>query len=109
MEFSLFDSFLGALNTAQFSLRRASEEDFGQIASVVNASWEADLIDARVGEEDVARSWRYPQNFDPRFDAVVVEREGSVVGYGNVSWKQKANNLRIYTHNAFLLPEVPDR
>jgi mycothiol synthase len=94
-----------APNIPEFSFRRSNKRDFGQITSVINASWEADLIDARVSEEDVARAWRYPQNFDPVKDAVVVEREGSIVGYANVTWRQKPYDLRIYTHNAFLQPE----
>ena len=88
-----------------FLFRRPNERDFEQIANVVNASWKADLIDARISVEGVAQTWKYPQNFDPTKDAVVVERDGAVVGYGNVTWRQKPSNLRIYTHNAFLLPK----
>ena len=88
-----------------FLFRRPNERDFERIVNVVNASWRADLIDARISLEDVAQTWKYPQNFDPTKDAVVVERDGAVVGYGNVAWKQKLSNLRVYTHNAFLLPK----
>ena len=94
-----------ALNMSHLLFRRANERDFGQIANVINASWEADLIDARINWEDVARTWKHRENFDPVKDAVVVERDGAVIGYASVTWRQKLDNLRVYTHNAFLLPK----
>jgi len=105
MEFELAEGIPYAPRIPHFVFRRSSERDFGQIANVINASWEADLIDAQISEEDVARTWKHPENFDPTKDAVVVERDGAVIGYASVTWRQKLNNLRIYAHNAFLLPK----
>jgi mycothiol synthase len=102
----LAESIPGAPDMPPFLFRRFRDErDFGPIANIINASWEADLIDARISEEDLVQTWTYPQNFDPMKDAVLVERDGTVVGYSSVTWTQRPNNLRVYTHNAFLLPE----
>jgi mycothiol synthase len=95
-----------ASDIPNFLFRRFRDErDFGSIANVINASWEADLIDARTSGEDLARTWKHTQNFDPMKDAVLVERDDTVIGYASVTWRHKANNLRVYTHNCFLLPE----
>lgn len=102
----LAESVLGAPDIPCFLFRRFRDEgDFGVIANVINASWEADLIDARTSEEDLTQTWRHPQNFDPMKDAVLVEKDDTVVGYASLTWRQKTGNLRVYTHNAFLVPE----
>ena len=102
----MVESIPGAPDIHNFLFRRfRNESDLGPIANVINASWEADLIDARTCEEDLAQKWKYSQNFDPMKDVVLVEKDDTVIGYASVTWSQKPNNLRIYTHNAFLLPE----
>jgi len=89
MEFDVTESIPDAPNIPHFLFRHPNERDFEHMANVVNASWDADLIDARISEEGVAQAWKYPQNFDPTKGAIVVERDGAVVGHGNVTWRQK--------------------
>ncbi len=89
-----------------FLFRRFRDErDLGSIANVINASWEADLIDARTSGEELAQTWKHRSNFDTAKDAMLVEKDGNVIGCATVTWSQKPNRLRVYTHNAFLLPE----
>jgi len=79
--------------------------DFPAIASVSNASWEADLVDVNLNTEDLNEQFEQAINFDPVEDAVVVEIDGRIVGYCKVSWKRKLNDLIAYSPFVVLLPE----
>lgn len=78
--------------------------DIPKIVRVMNESWAADLSDLVITSDELIESYSHPQNFDPKNDILLVEVDRDLIGVGSVTWSDRRSGLRIYTHQAHLLP-----
>jgi len=80
-------------------------EDVPAMVKILNPSLKADLIDMVANEEDLRRSFETPTNMDPFEDMIVAEVDGELIGYSELTWRQRLKNARVYLHYAHLAPE----
>jgi mycothiol synthase len=78
--------------------------DIPKIVRVMNESWAADLSDLVITSDELIESYSHPQNFDPKKDLLLVEVDRDLIGVGSVTWSDRRSGLRVYTHQAHLLP-----
>lgn len=87
------------------------EVDFPAMAAVVAGCREWDRIDPRSEVEhipsagDLARVLAAMPGCDLDKNVLIVEGEGSVIGYNVISWCTEDDNTRLYCHRGYVLPE----
>jgi len=85
--------------------RYRGKKDLDGIAKVMNESWRADLVDAVTSASDIERDFRHATTYNPRTDMTVLEADGVIIGYGQISCRDQVEGYRSYFHLAHLLPE----
>lgn len=79
--------------------------DYAALAAVLSASQTADGIQRKVTAENLAEAFKHGLvNCDPYSDMILAEVAGELVGYGRGWWEEEDSSLRLYKHNAFLVP-----
>lgn len=76
------------------ALRPARRDDLSAVVAVMNAFDEATLGEPDTTEADIAAGWE-ESSFDLERDAVVAQRDGAVVGYGEVYDRGEAGRLEV--------------
>lgn len=95
-----------AVRDPAITLRRyRGSEDHSIIVDISHAYWDAVGIDSLISSEDVARTLKYLDNFNPQNNLIFAEVAGEPVGFTRVHWHQGSNGRRIYTHLTRLIPE----
>lgn len=79
--------------------------DIPKIVRVMNESWAADLSDLVITSDELIESYAHPQNFDPRKDLLLAEVDRELIGVGSVAWSDRRGDIRVYKHQAHLLPQ----
>jgi mycothiol synthase len=65
------------------------EEDFFNIAAVINASLTADGSKERITAEELINLYAHPAHWDPQQDIILVEVDGKLIGYANTEWREE--------------------
>jgi len=79
--------------------------DIPKIARVMNESWAGDLSDLVITSDELIESYSHPQNFDPKNGLLLMEVDRDLIGVGSVTWSDRRGGVRVYTHQAHLLPQ----
>lgn len=96
----------GAPAIPGLSFRRLPGEiNFKILAEVMQRSRDADLYELVETAEDVADDFRHIQNCDPCKDMLLVEVNGTAVGFCRCEWHSRPDGVRTYEHAAYLVPE----
>ena len=85
------------------------EDDLPAMLAVIEGSRIADQNDWVETLDQIKMSYRHLVNCDPREDALLVELDGSLIGYSRVFWSDEAEGNRLLCHFAILLPEQRGR
>jgi mycothiol synthase len=79
--------------------------DLAGIAAVMNASLAADRNGERNTAEGLANSFAHPVNWDPQQDTLLVEVNGTLIGYANTEWREADDNDCQHAIQLHLAPE----
>ena len=82
-----------------------SEADLPGIASVVNRSVAADRNRERITAEELANIYAHPINWDPLQDTLLVEIEGTLIGYANTEWRVEDGGACLHLIQLYLVAE----
>lgn len=85
--------------------RFRGETDYPKMVAVIAGSARPDQIERVDTVEQVARNYSHLTNCDPYQDMIFAEMDGEIIGYHRVFWLKTLENLRLYVHFGFLLPE----
>jgi len=80
------------------------EADLPNIAAVVNASFAADKNSERITAEGLANIYAHPVHWDPQQDTLLVEVNGTLIGYANTEWREE-DGARPHFINLYLVTE----
>jgi mycothiol synthase len=80
------------------------DDDFPKMMDVSDESKRADDIDHNETLKGLQVSYQHLVNCDPTTDMLMVEVDGTLVGYSRVWWQQVEDGPRGYLHFAQLLP-----
>lgn len=80
-------------------------EDVPGMVRVLNPSLKADLIDRVASEEELRQDYEAPHHMNPSKDIVIAEIDGEIIGFSEMSWRQKRGNVRTYVFYPHLTPE----
>ncbi len=86
-----FRRFGGAADYAGMAAANQAGRDDAGILEVITA-------------ENMARSYEHHVNCDPEHDILVVERDGTIVGYARVEWRDLTDGSRAFTSVCLLRP-----
>jgi mycothiol synthase len=81
------------------------EADLPNIAAVVNVSLAADGNSERITVEGLANIYAHPIHWDPQQDALLVEVDGTLIGYANTEWREEDDGACPHFVNLHLLAE----
>jgi mycothiol synthase len=83
--------------------------DYPELARIITAHSKGEGDDRVETAEGIASGYEHLENCDPARDLVVVEIDGTAVGYTRVSWEQEADGPRLYRMFCFLDPAYMGR
>ena len=81
------------------------EADLPNIAAVINASLAADKNSERITAEGLANIYAHPIHWDPQQDTLLVEMDGTLIGYANTEWREEDNGDCPHFINLHLVTE----
>jgi mycothiol synthase len=81
------------------------EVDLPNIAAITNASLAADENSERVTAEELVNLYQHPVHWDPQQDALLVEVDGTLVGYANTEWREEDDGACPHFINLHLVAE----
>ena len=81
------------------------EKDLANIAAVINASLAADRNSERITAEGLANIYAHPVHWDPQQDALLVEVDGTLIGYANTEWRDEDDGACPHLINLHLVTE----
>jgi len=81
------------------------EKDFLNIAVVINASLIADGSNERITVEELINIYAHPAHWDPQQDTLLVEVDGTLIGYANMEWREDDSGDRLHSINLYLVAE----
>lgn len=79
--------------------------DYAGMAAANQAGRDQAGILEVITTENMARSYEHHVNCDPATDILVVERDGAIVGYARVEWRDQVDGTRGFTSVCLLRPE----
>jgi mycothiol synthase len=79
------------------------EEDFPDIAAVINASLTADGSKERITAEELINIYAHPAHWDPQQDILLVEVDGKLIGYANMEWREEDSGDRLHLIDLYLV------
>ena len=81
------------------------EADWPNIAAVMNASLAADGNGERITTEGLANIYTHPVHWDPQQDTLLVEVDGTLIGYANTEWREEDDGACPHLINLHLVAE----
>ena len=87
---------------------RSPESDYAGMAAANQRTRDAAGMNEVVTAESLARDYAYLVNSDLDHDLLVAERDGSIVGYCRVEWRDLENGSRTFAAIALLDPTASD-
>jgi len=84
------------------------EEDFPNIAAIINASLTADGSKEHITVEELNNIYAHPAHWDPKQDILIVELDGKVIGYANTEWREEDSGDRLHFIDLYLAAEWRD-
>jgi len=78
--------------------------DYPELARIITTHSKGEGDDRVETAEGIASGYEHLENCDPARDIVVVEVDGTAVGYTRVFWEQEADGPRVYRMFCFLDP-----
>jgi mycothiol synthase len=88
------------------SFRRfAGESDYPAMVALLNKCSAADGLDHATTLEGLQHDYSHLVNCDPAQDMIMVEVNGTLIGYGRVYWQQQATGDWIYEHFGRIDPD----
>jgi len=81
------------------------EADLANIAAVINASLAADRNSERITAEGLANIYAHPVHWDPQQDTLLVEVDGTLIGYANTEWREEDDGACPHFINLHLVAE----
>jgi mycothiol synthase len=81
------------------------EADLPNIAGVINASLAADRNRERITAEGLANIYTHPVHWDPQQDTLLVEVDGTLIGYANTEWREEDDGACLSFINLHLVTE----
>jgi mycothiol synthase len=95
--------------TPRVNYRRYQGPDDDQvIAEITQGYWDSLGLEYATTPDDIARSIKYKQNFNPLKNLVIAELGGRPVGFTQVNWIQESEGPRVYRHITRIIPEARD-
>jgi len=95
----------GAPDVAGLRFRHLRQpDDFAGMAAANQRSRDAAGVEEVITEEVMVRDYAHFVNWDPFDDTVVVERDGAIVGYARVEWREVTDGSRSFTTIVVLDP-----
>lgn len=79
------------------------ESDLPNIAAVINASLAADRNSERITAEGLANIYAHPVHWDPQQDILLVEVDGTLIGYANTEWREEDDGACPHFVNLYLV------
>ena len=79
------------------------EEDFPNIAAVINASLTADGSKERVTAEELINIYAHPAHWDAQHDILLVEGDGQLIGYANMQWRAEDTGDCLHLFDLYLV------
>jgi len=79
--------------------------DLPGIAGVINANLAADRNSERITAEGLANIYAHPIHWDPQQDTLLVEVDGTLVGYANTEWREEDDGACPHFIHLHLVPE----
>jgi mycothiol synthase len=81
------------------------EADLPNIAAVINASLATDGNGERITAEGLANIYAHPVHWDPQRDTLLVEVDGTPIGYANTEWRVEDDGACPHFINLYLVAE----
>jgi GNAT superfamily N-acetyltransferase len=81
------------------------EEDFPNIAAIINASLTADLSKERITAEELINTYAHAAHRDPQQDILLVEIDGKLIGCANMEWREEGSGDCLYLIDLYLAAE----
>jgi len=81
------------------------EADLPSIAAVINASNAADKNRERITAEGLNNVYAHPIHWDPQQDTLLIEVDGTLVGYANTAWRDEDDGACPHFINLHLVAE----
>jgi mycothiol synthase len=81
------------------------EADLPNIAAVINASLAADGNSERITAEGLLNIYTHPVHWDPQQDTLLVEVDGTLIGYANTEWREEDDGACPHFINLHLVAE----
>ena len=81
------------------------EADWPSIAAVINASLAADRNSERTTAEGLANIFEHPIHWDPQQDTLLVDVNGTLIGYANTEWREEDDGTCPHFIHLHLVPE----
>ena len=82
------------------------EDDYQNIADIINACNDVDHLDRYATRDDVASSYNHLANCNPYEDMLFAEINQKSCAYCRVSWRNEGEKICIYWHIGFVRPET---
>jgi len=83
--------------------------DFVAMSRVSQRSWLGDGFEWLNTEADIANTYESLGDRDPREELIMIESDGEVIGYGDISWETADSNTTLLWNFVHLLPEWRSR
>jgi GNAT superfamily N-acetyltransferase len=79
------------------------DDDLPAIAAVMNASFQADMMNDRITAEGLSIIYKRPVNWNPQRDSLLVMVNGVLMSFANTEWRDEQNDNRAHSINLYLL------
>ena len=81
------------------------EADLPSISAVINASLAVDGNSEHITAEGLANVYAHPVHWDPQLDTLLVEVDGTLVGYASTEWREEDSGDCLHFINLHLVAE----
>ena len=85
--------------------RFRGEEDFPQMAALIDACKVTDGVERSTKVEDMVITYRHLENCNTGTDMLFAEMNGKVIAYGRLWWDDLLDDIRLYHPFGFLHPD----
>lgn len=79
-------------------------EDHALVANLCQVYWDTLGLDYITLPDEIERSFKYLEHFNPHLNVKIAENEEHLLGYALVHWFQESDGNRIYRHIIRVLP-----
>lgn len=78
-------------------------DDLPAVAAVMNASFQANGLNDHFTAEGLSEIYKHPVNWNPPQDSLLVEVNGTLVGFANTEWRDEQKDTRSHNINLHLI------